>query len=163
VDRIEQELRRVDSRIAIVNILPYADVVRGFLYTQRMNAELFGVIALLGLILSAAGIFGVVALAVARRRREIGIRVAMGADRRSTVRLVLTTVFGPLTVGLLLGLAGALVATRLVEGLLWGVTPTDPVALISGAAVLLLSVGLALYVPVARALRVDPVASLRAE
>jgi predicted permease len=163
VDRMEQELRRVDTRIAIVNILPYADVVRGFLYTQRMNAELFGIIAALGLVLSAAGIFGVVALAVARRRREIGIRVAMGADRHATVRLVLSTVSGPLAVGVLLGLVGASAATRVVEGLLWGVTPTDPVAMLSGAAVLLLSVALALAIPVTRALRVDPVASLRAE
>jgi predicted permease len=163
VDRMEQELRQVDTRIAIVNILPYAEVVRGFLYTQRMNAELFGIIAALGLILSAAGIFGVVALAVTRRRREIGIRVAMGADRSSTVRLVLSTISGPLAAGALLGLVGASAATRVVGGLLWGVTPTDPLAIVTGAVVLLLSVALALAIPVTRALRVDPVASLRAE
>jgi len=163
VDRMEQELRAVDSRIAIVNILPYTQVVRGFLYTQRMNAELFGVIAVLGLILATAGVFGVVALAVARRRREIGIRVAVGADRGFVTRLVLGTVSGPLAVGLLFGLGGAFVATRLVRNLLWGVAPTDPVALVAGGAVLLGAVGLAVAVPLHRALEVDPVASLRAE
>ena len=163
VDRIERELRAVDTRIAIVNILPYQQVVRGFLYAQRMNAELFGVIAALGLILAAAGVFGVVALAVARRRREFGIRVAVGADRIAVVRLVLTTVSGPLAVGLAVGLGGAFVATRLVADLLWGVAPGDPVALLAGGLVLLSVLGVAVAVPVSRALRVDPVASLRAE
>jgi ABC-type antimicrobial peptide transport system permease subunit len=125
-------------------------VARGFLYTQRMNAELFGIIAVLGLVLSAAGIFGVVTLSVARRRREIGIRAAMGADRRSTVQLVLSTVSAPLAAGVLLGLAGASATARAVEGLLWGVTPTDPLAILSGAAVLLLSVALALAIRLSR-------------
>ncbi|HSG07329.1 MAG TPA: ADOP family duplicated permease [Longimicrobiales bacterium] len=163
VDRMEQALRGVDTRIAIVNILPYGQVVGGFLYTQRMNAELFGVIAVLGLILATAGVFGVVALAVARRRREIGIRVAVGADRAFVVRLVVATVYAPLVIGLALGLAGAFVATRLVEGLLWGVAPSDPVAVLSGAAILAMALTLAIAVPVARALKVDPVVSLRAE
>jgi putative ABC transport system permease protein len=163
VDRMERELRAVDSRIAIVNILPYTQVVRGFLYTQRMNAEMFGVIAILGLILATAGVFGVVALAVARRRREIGIRVAVGADRAFVTRLVLNTVSGPLAFGLLLGLGGAFVATRLVRGLLWGVAPTDPLALVAGGAVLLGAVALAVAVPLQRALAVDPVAALRAD
>jgi len=163
VDLVERELRAVDRRIAIVNILPYAQVVRGFLYTQRMNAELFGVIAVLGLILAAAGVFGIVTLAVARGRREIGIRVALGASRPSVVGLVVSTVSGPLTLGLALGLLGALVATRWVESLLWGVAPTDPVALGTGAAVLLAVLALAIVLPVHRALSYDPVASLRAE
>jgi putative ABC transport system permease protein len=163
VDRIERELRAVDPRIAIVNILPYRQVVSGFLYSQRMNAELFGVIACLGLILAGAGVFGVVALAVTRRRREFGIRIAIGAARRDIVRAVLSTVLGPLTVGLLLGLAGAFLSTRLVADLLWGVAPSDPLALLAGGSVLVASLLIALAVPLGRALRVDPVASMRAE
>jgi ABC-type antimicrobial peptide transport system permease subunit len=128
-----------------------------------MNAELFGIIAVLGLVLAAAGVFGVVALAVARRRREIGIRVAVGADRASIIRLVLATVSGPLAVGLVVGLVGASLLVGRVESLLWGIAPTDPIALLSGGLVLLGAVGLAVAVPVGRALRVDPAASLRVE
>ncbi|MFC1575843.1 ADOP family duplicated permease [Gemmatimonadota bacterium] len=163
VQRMEEELQAVDPRIAIVNILPYSEVVGGFLYTQRMNAELFGIIAALGLILSAAGIFGVVSLAVARRRKEIGIRLALGAQGGDITRLVVRRVTVSLGVGLLVGSIGALLATRLVESLLWGVEPTDPVSLGVGMGVLLAAVVLAVGVPVGRALRVDPVGSLRAE
>jgi len=163
VDRMEQEIHAVDPRIAIVNILPYSDVVAGFLYTQRMNAELFSVIAALGLVLAAAGVFGVVALAVAHRQREIGIRMAIGAGRTSIIRLVLTAVSGPVGLGLAIGLAGALLASRLVDSLTWGVAPADPVSLAAGVAVLLGAVALAVAFPVLRATHVDPVGSLRTE
>jgi putative ABC transport system permease protein len=163
VDRMEQELHRVDPRLAIVNILPYSEVVRGFLYPQRMNAELFTIIAGLGLLLVGAGVFGVVALAVARRRREIGIRIAVGAGRPSIVGLVLTTVSAPLVVGLITGAGGAVLLTRVTGTLVWGISPADPIALGAGAMVLLGAVAIALINPIRRALLVDPVASLHAE
>jgi putative ABC transport system permease protein len=163
VDAAERELRAVDTRLAIVNILTYRDVVRGFLYTQRMNAELFSVIAALGLLLVAAGIFAVVTLAVAARRREIGIRVAVGADGMAIMKSVLVPVAGSVVAGLAIGLGGAAAAMRVVRSLLWGVAPADPVALTLGIGVLLGSVVLAVWRPLRRALRVDPVASLRAE
>jgi predicted permease len=163
VQRMEQELRAVDPRIAIVNILPYSEVVGGFLYTQRMNAELFTLISILGLVLSAAGIFGVVSLAVARRRKEIGIRLAIGAGHRAIIGLVVSRISGALLLGLGVGLGGAFLATRLVESLLWGVSPTDLTALAMGVGVLLVATGLAVSIPVRRALRIDPVGSLQAE
>jgi len=163
VRRMEEELHAVDSRIAIVNILPYTEVVEGFLYTQRMNAELFSVIALLGLILAAAGIFGVVSLAVAQRRKEIGIRLAIGAGRGAIARLVVSGVSLSLALGLLVGLGGALLATRLVESLVWGISASDPLALSLGVGVLLVAVALALSLPLRRAWRVDPVGSLQAD
>ncbi len=163
VDRVEGELRAVDTRIAIVNILPYRQVVGGFLYAQRMNAELFGVMAVIGLLMAAAGVFGVVALSVARRRRELGVRMAVGAHGSDIARVVLASVLGPVVVGLVLGLGGAFVATRMVAELLWGVAPGDPVALLAGGLVLLAALGGAVAVPVTRALRTDPVASLRGE
>jgi len=160
---MERELRAVDTRLAIVNILPYRDVVRGALYTQRMNAELFAVIAGLGLMLASAGVFAVVALAVAGRKREIAIRVAVGADRISIARSVLRPVGGSVLVGLGIGLAGAFGATRLVGSLLWGVAPADPLALGVGVGALLMAIVVALAVPLRRALEIDPVAALRAE
>lgn len=163
IQRMEQELHAVDPRIAIVNILPYSQVVSGFLFTQRMNAELFTVIAVLGLILLTAGIFGVVSLAVAERRKEIGIRLALGADAGAIVRVALSRVFFSLLLGLGAGLAAAILATRLVENLTWGISPTDPVSLVAGLGVLAGAVVLAASVPLRRALRVDPVGSLRTE
>jgi predicted permease len=163
VEAMERELRELDTRIAIVNTLPYRDVVRGFLYTQTMNAELFTVIAGLGLLLAAAGVFAVVALAVASRRREIGIRVAVGADRLSITKFVLGPIGGSVLVGLGTGLAGAFGATKLVGSLLWGVAPADPLALAVGVGVLLIAVGLAVRIPLRRATEIDPIAALRAE
>jgi predicted permease len=163
VDPMERELHEVDTRLAIVNILPYRDVVEGFLYTQRMNAELFTVIAALGLLLATAGVFAVVTLAVAGRRREIGIRIAIGADGPSIARSVLEPIGGAVLVGLAAGLAGALGATKLVGSLLWGVAPVDPVAFAVGVGVLLLAIALAVRTPLQRAMAIDPIGSLRAD
>lgn len=163
VDAMRRELRDVDTRLAIVNILPYRDVVRGFLYTQRMNAELFTVIAGLGLLLAAAGVFAVVALAVVGRRREIGIRVAIGADRLAVAKSVLAPIGRSVLVGLGTGLAGAFVAMRWVGGLLWGVAPADPLALAVGVGVLLTAVAVAVQIPLRRALHIDPAGCLRTE
>jgi putative ABC transport system permease protein len=160
---LERELHALDTRLAIVNILPYRDVVRGFLYTQRMNAELFTVVAAIGLLLAATGVFAVVALAVAGRRHEIGIRMAVGADRIAIAKSVLGSIGGSVTVGLGAGLAGAFGATRLVGSLLWGVEPSDPLALAVGLGVLLTALVLAVGVPLRRALQIDPIAALRTE
>jgi putative ABC transport system permease protein len=163
VGLLERELRAVDTRLAIVNILPYRDVVRGFLYTQRMNAELFTVIAVLGLLLATTGIFAVVSLAVAGRRREIGIRLAVGADQVGIARAVLGPMGWAVLVGLGVGLAGAFWATRLVDSLLWGVAPSDPMSLAAGLGVLLVAIILSVGIPMRRAMRTDPVLSLRVE
>jgi predicted permease len=163
VDRLERALRDVDPRIAIVNILPYGEVVDGFLYVHRMNAEMFTLIALLGLVLAAAGLFSVVALSVARRRREIGVRIAIGAARPAVVRLVLGGVAVPLVVGTLVGIGACWLAAAPLRGLLWNTSVADPVALGSGALTVAAAVVLAVVVPVRRALRVDPASSLRSE
>jgi predicted permease len=163
VDLLERELHAVDTRLAIVNILPYREVVRGSLYTQRMNAELFTVIALLGLLLATTGVFAVVSLAVAGRRRELGIRLAVGAGGMAIAKSVLGPVGRSVLLGLVVGLAGAFGATRLVGSLLWGVAPADPLALGVGVGVLLAAVVLSVGVPLRRALRTDPIASLRTE
>ncbi len=163
VPALEPWLRAFEAHIAIVNVLPYTDVVRGFLYTQRMNAELFSVVALLALALAAAGIFSVMSLAVAQRSREIGIRVAIGAQPRDIVRLVLTHTLGAVALGLALGLPATFAAARLVGALLQGVEPTDPVS-VSGAVAVLVAAALgATYLPARRAVTVDPVTVLRKE
>jgi predicted permease len=163
VVRLQHWLREWEPHLAIVNVIPYRDVVRGFMYTQRMNAELFSVLALLGLGLAAVGVFSVMSLAVSRRTREIGVRMSIGAQRSDIGRLVIGKALTPVVIGLVIGLAGSFAVTGLVRGLLFGVEPTDPVSLFGGAAVLIFASLLAAYIPARRATSVDPVEALRVE
>jgi predicted permease len=163
VPRIQTWLRQYEPHLAIINVLPYTAVLRGFRYTQRMNAQLFATLALLGLAVATIGIFGVVSLAVARRTREFGIRAALGAERGNLRRLVLGQALAPVMVGVAVGLAGAVAATGLVRSLLYGVRPTDPLTLLAGGGVLVVAALLAAYGPARRATSADPVAALRAD
>jgi len=142
-------------------VVTYPEVVRGFLYTQRMNAELFSVLAFLGLGLAAVGIFSVMSLAVSRRTREIGIRMSIGAGRSDIGRMVIRRALFPVVLGLGLGLVTSLAVTGLVRSLLYGVEPTDPLTMVIGAGVLLTTALAAAFVPAHRAARVDPVIALR--
>jgi predicted permease len=156
-------LRRFEPHLAIVNVLPYPEVVRGFLYVQRMNAELFATLGFLGLALATVGSFSVVSLAVARRRREMGIRLAVGARRGEILRLVVFRAMMPVLAGVGVGQVGAIAVTGLVRRLLFGVAPTDPLALAGAPALLMATAVLAALLPARRASRVDPMHALRAE
>jgi len=163
IERLYAWLREFEPHIAIVNALPYPEVVRGFTYVQRMNAELFTVLAALGLGLAAIGIFSVMSLSVSRRSREIGIRMAIGAERGDIGRLVVGRALGPVALGVALGLTASFGLTRLVRGLLHGVEPTDPLTLAAGSLVLITAALTASYLPARRAATVDPVIALRRE
>lgn len=161
--QLERELRGFHPELTLVNIEPYDRLVSGFLSGQRMNAELFTVVALVGLVLAAAGVYSVTNLAVNQRRREIGIRMAIGAYRRDIARLVIIQAMGAVLLGLGLGLAVAYGVTRLVRGLLFGVGAADPATFATGVVVLLAAALLAVFLPMRRAVRVDPMVSLREE
>jgi predicted permease len=156
-------LRDYEPHLAIVNVVPYPEVVRGLLYTHRMNAEMFSGLALLGLVLATVGVFSVVTLAVSRRTREIGIRMSLGARRRDIVRLVLRRALVPVVLGLGVGLAASFGATGLVRSLLHGVEPNDLLTLATGTAVLLAAAVSAACLPARRAASVDPMKALRHE
>jgi predicted permease len=133
------------------------------LFPQRVGATLLGVFSALGLVLASVGLYGVVAYAVAQRTRELGIRIALGAEARDIFRVVLGHGVRLMAVGLAIGVGLALLLTRLARGLLVGVSPTDPLTL-GGVAAILMVVGLvASYVPARRATRVDPLVALRDE
>jgi len=163
VPLFEQELRAVNPRIALVNALPYRDVVRGFMYVQRMNAELFSVMAILGLALAAVGLFGVLSLSVGQRVKEIGVRVALGADRRDVTSLVMGRALGSVGLGLVLGLVLTAQMSPVARTLLIGVEPNDPVAIAAGVLCILVTALVAAYLPTRRAVRIDPATSLRVE
>lgn len=156
-------LREFEPYVAIVNILPYTEVVRGLLFTQRMNAELFATLAFLALAIAAVGLFSVVSLAVSRRTREVGIRMSLGARRRDIGSLVLRRAMTPVAVGLGVGLLASLAATRLVRTLLFGVEPIDPAAMIAGMLALVAVSLLAAILPAHRAANSDPMAALKGE
>jgi predicted permease len=163
VPLLEAELRAVDPTLALVNALPYSEVARGFRYTQRMNAELFTLVATMGLVLAAAGLFAVLSLAVGRRIREIGIRLSLGANSTRIVGLVAQEVAGAVSLGVLVGLASSFVVGRMMQSMLFGVGPADPIAVTGGALVLLGVAALAGFLPTRRALVVDPARTLREE
>ena len=131
--------------------------------SPRLNLLLFGLFAALALLLASIGIYGVTAYGVARRTREIGIRIALGANRSDVVRSVVSQSIRLVTMGLLLGLTGAFALTRLMTSMIYGVSSSDP-ATFSAVAFLLMFVALvACYVPARRAMRVDPIVALRYE
>ncbi len=160
---MERWLRDFEPHMAVVNALPYVEVVRGSLYAQRMNAEMFAALAVLGLVLASLGIFSVVRLGVSRRTREIGVRKALGARNGEVNRMVVRQALGPVMVGLVGGLGTSFAAAGLVRGLLHGVEPSDPATLLAGSALLLGTALAAAYLPARRAGRVDPITALRAE
>ena len=153
----------LDRTVRVRDVRTMNDVVNGALRQERVIAQLGGCFSLFALALACLGLYGVLSFAVVQRTREIGVRVALGAQRREVLALVIGKGLKLALVGSLIGLAGALAATRLLSSLLYGVTPTDPVTF-AGVALLFIGVALvACYVPARRAIRVDPMVALRCE
>jgi ABC-type antimicrobial peptide transport system permease subunit len=119
--------------------------------------------AIMALALAAVGIYGVVSYSVSRRSREIGVRLALGATASAVRQRFLSRTLGVVTVGAVAGMAGALVAGGVLERLLYGVSPRDPVTLLAAPAVVLGAAALAIWIPVMRYTRVDPAVTMRAE
>ena len=129
----------------------------------RMYAVLLGVFAAIAIVLAAAGIYAVMAFSVAQRTREIGIRMALGARSREVLGLVMGQSARLSIAGVVIGLGGAMWTTRYLQGLLFGLTPLDPMTFAVVALLFLAVATAAAYVPARRATTVDPSAALRAE
>lgn len=161
IPAIRTTVASVDSGVPISDVHTYDDLVAEKFITRRLSALLVTLFSCAALFLSAIGLYGVLAYSVGQRTREIGIRIALGARVNNIFRLIAAQGFKILWVGLLLGVGAALAAGRLMEGLLYGVAPADPIAI--GGSVLLLSIAtmLAGLVPALRATRVKPITALR--
>ncbi|KFE60149.1 ABC transporter permease [Hyalangium minutum] len=156
-------IRRIDPEIPVFNVRTAEELLSGSVAQPRFRALLLGAFAALAMLLAALGIAGVVSWSVAQRTREIGIRVALGAQPRDVLRMVMGQGLAAVLVGVALGLAGALALTRVLEGLLFELTATDPLTFASGVVALTGTALLASYLPTRRALRIDPAEALRLE
>ncbi len=157
---LRQQLLELDSDMPILQVSTFDSLRQTVLMPQRMGAALLGAFALLALLLSAVGIYGVVGHSVSQRTREIGIRMALGADRHRIVGMVARGVFVPVVAGVAAGLGGALLLSGAVRSFLYGVSPADPISFGLVVAVLACISALAAWLPARRAARVDPVRAL---
>ena len=158
-----QVVSNLDATLPMTAVTTHATMVAESLAQQRLLFVLLGVFALLAVVLSSVGIYGVVASFVGQRTPEIGVRMALGASRLQVIRIVLGQSIVPVGAGLLLGLVGAVALGRFVEGLLFEVSPLDPLMLAGGVVSLALVAGAACAIPAGRAARIDPVSALRGE
>jgi macrolide transport system ATP-binding/permease protein len=160
---LREILHSLDSSVTVTGISTLRQQVDESLHPDRLIAALCGAFSLLALALTCVGLYGALAFHVARRTSEIGIRMALGADRRDIFKLVMRHGMGLAFAGLVLGIFAALSAGSLLASILFGVKQADPLAFWGVSVVLLLSAFLASYVPARRAMAVDPIAALRDE
>jgi macrolide transport system ATP-binding/permease protein len=160
---VRSEVQALDTNLPLYNIRTLEEQKNSSLYTSRMAATLLVVFGVLALGLAAVGLYGVMAYAVHRRTREIGIRLALGAGQRDVLRLVVGHGMLLTLLGIAAGLAAAFGLTRLMRTMLYGVSPTDALTFAAIASVLLLVALLACWIPARRASKVDPLVALRHE
>jgi len=163
VGQVRREIGALDPSLPVADVRTMKDVVGATMSTPRFTGVLMMVFAGLAMALSAIGIYGVLSYVVSRRTREIGIRVAIGAGRSQILRMVLGQGLMLTATGVLIGVVGAVLAARLMQSMLHGVTPRDPLTFAAVAAALMVVAILASLVPALRATRVDPVVALKAE
>ena len=160
---IRAEIRRAAPDLPIESTVTMDEAVAASVAQPRFRTLLVVLFATAATLIATCGIYGLMAYTVTQRRREIGVRMALGADRGDVLRLVLTRALRIVVAGVIVGLAGAVGVTRVLQTFLFGVTPTDPIAF-TIVTLLLMAVGLmAAWLPARRATRIDPCAALRAE
>jgi ABC-type antimicrobial peptide transport system permease subunit len=160
---VRAAIRSVDPSLPVADVRSMESVVGASMATSRLTASLLSVFASIALLLASVGVAGVLAYLVNRRRREIGIRMALGATRGRVVALVVRRGLAWAGAGIGAGLVAALFLTRLMSGLLYGVAPRDPRTFLAVTALLAAVAALASAVPALRAARVDPLEALRNE
>lgn len=160
---LRAQIRSLEPSLPIPAIRTMQEIVSETVAARRFQMVLTGLFAVLALVLGAVGIYGVVSYAVAARTREIGLRMALGAMRGEVMRWVFSKGLPPVLIGLVVGVCGAVAMATALRSLLFGITPSDPLSLVTVGVALLLTSGVACYFPARRASRLDPMIALRHE
>jgi putative ABC transport system permease protein len=153
----------MDPDLPVVDLMTMEEIVSQSVWQNRLYAILFTAFAVIALLLAAVGIYGVMSYSVTQRTQEIGIRMALGAQLKDVMQLVVKGGLVLSLIGVAVGVAGALALTRLLRTLLFGVTPTDAGTFIAVSLMLLFVALLACFIPARRATKVDPLVALRYE
>jgi predicted permease len=156
--RLAQSL---DRQMTVTNVVPFREIVNRTLVIERLVAHVSTAFALLGLLISSVGLYGLLAYAVVRRRREIGVRMAIGATRAAVAWMLVRESLGLLLAGVVLGVPAAVLVTRLVSSLLFGLAPGDPGVISATAGTLAIATLAATWAPARRAAGTDPIQALR--
>lgn len=156
-----EAIRASDPALPLFNVQTMEDLRAGTFWQFRLFGQMFGIFGAVALFLAAIGVYGVLAFSVSQRTQEMGVRIALGASRSDVLRLVVRQGVGLAAIGVVFGLAGAFGITRVIETLLYNVTPTDPLSFAGVATFLTLIAIVASYVPARRATTVDPIVALR--
>jgi ABC-type antimicrobial peptide transport system permease subunit len=160
---VRQIVRQADAHVPVANVKTQAADIDQTINQEIVFAKLCTGFAILGLTIACVGLYGTVAYNVARRTGEIGIRMALGAQRGAVVRMILRQVLVLAAIGFAIGLPTALVTSKFIGSFLFGMKPNDPLALMMAVAILLAAALLAGYLPARKAARIDPMTALRHE
>jgi predicted permease len=163
IPSVRQVVQNLDKNVPLRDVITQTQQIDQATFQERLFARLSSFFALLALVLACVGLCGMMSYAVARRTNEIGIRMALGAERAKILRMVLREGMALAGLGIIIGVPAALAASRLITNILYGLKPTDPLTIASATAVLAAVAFLAGYLPAQRASRVDPMVALRYE
>ena len=161
--QVRAAMRELDPALPVSNLRTQQEQIRLSLQRERLFAQLATLLGSVTLLLAMIGLYGLLAYAVTRRTPELGLRIALGADRRSLRRMVLKQSLVLVAAGLVIGIPAAIGGTRFVSSLLFNISPSSPMALIVTSGIMLAVSLVAAFVPAHRASRVDPMVALRAE
>jgi ABC-type antimicrobial peptide transport system permease subunit len=162
LDEIRLAVSAVDSNLPLMNVRSMEDVVSDSMSRTSFTLVMLAIAGMMALLLGVVGIYGAISYGVSQRTREVGIRIALGAERRQVLRMFLRQGLALTVIGVAFGLVGAFALTRWMSSLLFGVSPLDPVTFATVSIVLITAAAMASYLPSRRATRVDPIDSLRA-
>jgi putative ABC transport system permease protein len=162
-EAVRREVEKVDPNVPVHSISGMDEIISRSMADRRFALELLGIFASVALLLAAVGIYGVMAYSFSQRTHELGVRIALGAQRFDILRMAMSEGMRVVVIGLVCGLAGAAILTRLFRSMLFNVAPADPLTFFSVSAILASVALLACYIPALRATRVDPLVALREE
>jgi putative ABC transport system permease protein len=158
---LRQAIWEIDSTLPLYRVLPWSTIIADSIGDRRLNLWLVGGLGLVALLLSALGLYGVISYGVTRRTREIGVRIALGAQPVGVLRLILAGGTRLAAIGIAVGIVGSLFVTRLLQGFLYEVSPSDPMTFAGTIGLVALMTFFANYIPALRATRISPMAALR--